>query len=72
MERVSFTQEFIFRASPSILYQFLTTPNCLIRWFCDKVDITKEVYTFMPPLTQSSWQAYEKVIPLIFPRGLRP
>ena len=58
MERVSFTQEFIFRASPSILYQFLTTPNCLIRWFCDKVDITKEVYTF-------SWDGADEIAELI-------
>ena len=58
MERVSFTQEFIFRASPSILYQFLTTPNCLIRWFCDKVDITKEIYTF-------SWDGADEIAELI-------
>lgn len=38
--------EFIFRASPTILYQFLTTPACLIRWFCDGVDINDDVYTF--------------------------
>jgi uncharacterized protein YndB with AHSA1/START domain len=39
--------EFIFRASPTILYQFLTTPACLIRWFCDDVDIEGEIYTFI-------------------------
>jgi uncharacterized protein YndB with AHSA1/START domain len=38
--------EFIFRASPTILYKFLTTPSCLIRWFCDGVDIEKDVFTF--------------------------
>lgn len=38
--------EFIFRASPNILYKFLTTPACLVRWFCDKVDIYNDVYTF--------------------------
>ncbi|MEY2905261.1 MAG: hypothetical protein RJA52_1277 [Bacteroidota bacterium] len=47
MERVKFTMEFIFRASPTILYQFLTTPACLIRWFCDDVDIEGEIYTFI-------------------------
>jgi len=46
MSRVSFDSEFIFRASPSILYTFLTTPSCLIRWFCDEVDITLDVYTY--------------------------
>jgi uncharacterized protein YndB with AHSA1/START domain len=47
MERVKFTMEFIFRASPTILYQFITTPACLIRWFCDDVDIEGEIYTFI-------------------------
>jgi len=46
MTRVSFEMEFIFRASPTILYRFLTTPSCLVRWFCDSVDINGDVYTF--------------------------
>lgn len=47
MERVPFTLEFLFRASPTILYTFITTPSCLIRWFCDEVDIQDEVYTYV-------------------------
>ncbi len=47
MKRVSFESEFIFRASPTILYKFITTPSCLIRWFCDEVDIQDDVFTFM-------------------------
>lgn len=46
MERVKFTMEFMFRSSPAILYQFLTTPACLTRWFCDGVDIQGDIYTF--------------------------
>lgn len=46
MERVSLTQEYIFRASPAILYQFFTTPSRLNLWFCDSVDIDKDLYTF--------------------------
>jgi uncharacterized protein YndB with AHSA1/START domain len=38
--------EFMFRSSPAILYQFLTTPACLIRWFCDGVDIQNNTYFF--------------------------
>lgn len=38
--------EFIFKASPAIIYQFLTMPECLVRWFCDSVDINDDVYTF--------------------------
>lgn len=47
MERVSFEMEFLFRASPAILYSFFTTPSCLIRWFCDEVDINDDTYSFM-------------------------
>ena len=47
MKRVSLDLEFIFRASPTILYKFITTPACLVRWFCDEVDINKEEYTFV-------------------------
>lgn len=46
MKRVRITIEYIFRASPAILYQFLTTPACLVRWFCDEVDINGTIYTF--------------------------
>lgn len=47
MKRVTLELEFIFRASPTILYKFFTTPSCLIRWFCDEVDITGDEYNFI-------------------------
>ena len=46
MERVQFSMEYLFRASPSILYKFFTTPACLVRWFCDEVDIQGSIFTF--------------------------
>ncbi|MEN0006347.1 MAG: START-like domain-containing protein [Bacteroidota bacterium] len=58
MERVSIELEFIFRASPTILYKFFTTPDCLIRWFCDEVDIQDNAYTFV-------WDGSEEVALLI-------
>ena len=58
MKRVQVNLEFIFRASPTILYRFLTTPSTLIRWFCDEVDITGDVYTFV-------WEGSEEVANLI-------
>lgn len=50
--------EYIFRASPAILYTFITTPACLVRWFCDEVDILEEVYTF-------SWQGEDEIASLV-------
>lgn len=47
MQRTKLELEFIFRASPTILYQFLTEPNCLIRWFCDEIDIEDKTYSFI-------------------------
>jgi uncharacterized protein YndB with AHSA1/START domain len=58
MERVKFSLEFLFRASPTILYKFFTTPDCLIRWFCDEVDIQDVTYTF-------SWDGSEEIAELI-------
>ena len=58
MERVKITLEFLFRASPTILYQFLTTPSCLIRWFCDEVDIQGDTYIFV-------WEGSEQEAELI-------
>lgn len=58
MERVQISLEFIFRASPSILYKFFTTPDRLIRWFCDEVDIQGNVFTFV-------WEGSEEVAELV-------
>lgn len=58
MKRKSFDMEFIFRASPAILYKFLTTPSCLIRWFCDEVDINGDTYVF-------DWNGAEEVAELV-------
>ena len=58
MERVKFTVEHIFRASPTILYKFFTTPACLLRWFCDEVDIQDTTFTF-------SWDGAEEVAEII-------
>lgn len=54
MQRVKFDMEFIFRASPAILYKFITTPSCLVRWFCDSVDITGDEYVF-------SWNGADEI-----------
>jgi len=50
--------EYIFRASPTILYQFFTETSCLIRWYCDEVDIEGKRYTF-------SWDGYPEIAELL-------
>jgi uncharacterized protein YndB with AHSA1/START domain len=46
MKRNKVTVEFMFRASPTILFQFLTNPACQIRWFCDEADEQDDHYYF--------------------------
>jgi len=58
MKRVKNTMEFIFRASPAILYKFATNNDCLVRWFCDECDVTKDIYTF-------EWQGAEEEAELV-------
>jgi uncharacterized protein YndB with AHSA1/START domain len=45
-KRISVKMEYIFRASPTILFNFLTTPACLVRWFCDEADEQGEFFYF--------------------------
>jgi uncharacterized protein YndB with AHSA1/START domain len=58
IKRTQFKTEFIFRASPTIVYQFLTNPACLVRWFCEEVDVSGTVYTFY-------WDGDEQVATLV-------
>jgi|TARA_B110000967_G_scaffold57384_1_gene58816 uncharacterized protein YndB with AHSA1/START domain len=47
VERVRLDLEFVIKSSPTILFQYLSTPSGLVEWFCDDVNIkgSKE-YTF--------------------------
>jgi uncharacterized protein YndB with AHSA1/START domain len=39
VERVKIDLEFVIKSSPTILYQYLSTPSGLVEWFCDDVNI---------------------------------
>ena len=58
MSRSKVDIEVLFRASPAILYTFLTTPATLVRWFCEAVDIQDDIYTF-------EWEGSEEVAQLV-------
>lgn len=58
MTRQKIDLEFIFRASPATLYMFVTSPDCLVRWFCDTCDRTGDTYTF-------DWDGAEEVAEMI-------
>lgn len=61
MKRVKLQLEYIFRASPAILYQFLTTPSCLIRWFCDEVEVESNSFTFIWGETAETAEVLEDI-----------
>ncbi|MCB0508396.1 MAG: START-like domain-containing protein [Chitinophagales bacterium] len=46
--KIPFTVERTFKSSPTILYNFLTTPSGLVQWFADYVDLDPngEIFTF--------------------------
>lgn len=46
-KRVKLQLEYIFRSSPTILFQFLTMPACLVRWFCDEADEQDDFFYFV-------------------------
>ncbi|NOT38709.1 MAG: activator of HSP90 ATPase 1 family protein [Saprospiraceae bacterium] len=58
MARVQFQVEFMFKASPSIIYLFITQPTAIVRWFCDKVDNIGDTYTF-------SWEGSDEVADMV-------
>ena len=41
-----------------MVYQFLTDPACITRWFCDEVDVMDQTYTFV-------WNSHPEVAELI-------
>ena len=45
-KKTLFTLEYPVRCSPSILYDFLSTPAGLQEWFADKVDERDNVFSF--------------------------
>ncbi len=45
-KKQQFTLEYPVRCSPSILFEFLSTPAGLQEWFADKVDERDNVFSF--------------------------
>ena len=46
MSKQLYTLEYAVRCSPSILFEFLSTPAGLQEWFADKVDERDQVFSF--------------------------
>ena len=46
-EKIKFEMEFPIQASPSLLYQYISTPSGLGEWFADNINSRGEVFTFI-------------------------
>ncbi|MBL4709310.1 MAG: SRPBCC domain-containing protein [Flavobacteriales bacterium] len=57
-EKVEFTMEFVVKASPKMLYKFLSTPSGLSEWFADNVNSRGKKFSFF-------WEQSEEVAFLV-------
>ena len=58
MEKELFQIEFPINSSKGVLYNLMSTPSGLAEWFCDDVNIKKDVHTFL-------WDGSEEVARLV-------
>ncbi len=58
MEKEKFQVEFPINSSKGVLYNCMSTPSGLSEWFCDDVNIKKDVHTFI-------WDGSEEVARLV-------
>ena len=56
-----YTLEFPIRCSPTILYEFLSTPVGLQEWFADKVDLRENGFAFTWNGSSDTAEIVEKV-----------
>lgn|SRR5699024_3326127 len=47
MEKIKYRLEIPIQSSPSLLFQYISTPSGLTEWFADNVNSRGELYTFM-------------------------
>ena len=47
MDKVKFTIEFPINSSKGVLFNCMSTPSGLSEWFCDDVNIKKDMHTFI-------------------------
>ena len=46
-DKVKYEMEFPIRASPSLLYQYISTPSGMSEWYADNVNSRGEFFTFI-------------------------
>ncbi len=57
-DKIKYEMEFPIHASPSLLYQYISTPSGMQEWYADNVNSRGEFFTFI-------WEGSEEVAKLI-------
>jgi len=57
-DKIKYEMEFPIQASPSLLYQYISTPSGLSEWYADNVNLRGELFTFI-------WEGSEEKAKLI-------
>jgi len=57
-DKIKYEMEFPIHASPSLLYQYISTPSGMQEWYADNVNSRGELFTFI-------WEGSEEVAKLI-------
>ncbi|MDT0646441.1 START-like domain-containing protein [Zunongwangia sp. F260] len=57
-EKIKYEMEFPIHASPSLLYQYISTPSGLSEWYADNVNSRGEIFTFI-------WEGSEEKAKLV-------
>ena len=47
MQKIKYEMEFPIQVSPSLLYQYISTPSGMSEWYADNVNSRGEVFTFI-------------------------
>ncbi|MEI7978158.1 MAG: START-like domain-containing protein [Bacteroidota bacterium] len=61
MARVQVKIEFPIKASPSLLFNYISSPSGLSQWFCNDVDIRNNVFKFKWDGEETSAELLKKV-----------
>jgi len=46
-DKIKFEMEFVIQVSPSLLYQYISTPSGMSEWYADNVNSRGEFFTFI-------------------------
>ncbi|MBE7638937.1 MULTISPECIES: START-like domain-containing protein [Salegentibacter] len=57
-DKIKYEMEFPIQASPSLLYQYISTPSGLSEWYADNVNSRGELFTFI-------WEGSEEKAKLV-------